>query len=125
MQLTNSSQIETLHLLIELAVETLKFLLSSKSLCLARTFIATSEHLVQLKDSCVSPHLNGRGRLILTGPIGKNLFFAGFEIASCSKDSLKNGWKTIGIWMILAAYIRMQLQGDLHQDTWSTSSKPS
>lgn len=89
-QLTNSSQIETEHLLIELAVETLKFLLSSKSLCLARTFIATSEHLVQLKDSCVFLHLNGRGRLILTGPIGKNLFFAGFEKVLYSKDSLDN-----------------------------------
>lgn len=78
-------------------METLKFLLSSKSLCLARTFIATSEHLVQLKDSCVFSHLNGRGRLILTGPIGKNLFFAGFEIALCSKDSLDNWWKTVWI----------------------------
>lgn len=71
-------------------METLKFLLSSKSLCLARTFIAASEHLVQLNDSCASPHLNGRRRLILTGPIGKNLFFAGFEIVSCSKASLNN-----------------------------------
>lgn len=81
----------------ELAVETLNFLLSAKSLCLARTFIATSEYLVHLKDSCISPHLNGRGRLIVTGPIGKNMFFAGFDIASYSKDGLNNWWKIIWI----------------------------